>query len=63
MLAPNKASISPSKSNGVLPWAKKHFWTTIDIGISNQTIHSKLRTTERVYRWWGVEKENISLNT
>jgi hypothetical protein len=33
------------------------------LGFSNQTIISKLRTTERAYRWLGAEKENISLNT
>jgi len=32
-------------------------------GFSNQTIISKLRTTERVYRWMGAEKDNIFLNT
>ncbi len=30
---------------------------------SKQTIISKLRTTERVYRQMGAEKDNISLNT
>jgi hypothetical protein len=28
-----------------------------------QTIISKLWTIERVYRWMGVEKDNVSLNT
>jgi hypothetical protein len=32
-------------------------------GFSNQTIISKLQTTERVYRWLGAEKYNIFLNT
>jgi hypothetical protein len=30
---------------------------------SNQTIISKLRTSERVYRWLGAKKDNISFNT
>jgi hypothetical protein len=29
---------------------------------SKQAILSKLWTTKRVYRWMGVEKDNISLN-
>jgi hypothetical protein len=33
------------------------------LGFSNQIIISKLQTTERVYRWLGAEKDNISLNT
>jgi hypothetical protein len=33
------------------------------LGFSNQIIISKLQTIERVYRWLGVEKDNISLNT
>jgi len=36
------------------------FWMS---GFSNQIIISKLQTIERVYRWLGVEKDNISLNT
>ncbi len=38
-------------------------WTTWMLGFSNQTIISKLWTIERVYRWLGAEKDNISLNT
>jgi hypothetical protein len=30
---------------------------------SNQIIISKLQTTERVYKWLGAKKDNISLNT
>jgi hypothetical protein len=33
------------------------------LGFSNQTIISELRTTKRIYRWFGVEKENIPLKT
>jgi hypothetical protein len=33
------------------------------LGFSNQTIISKLLITERIYRWLGVEEDNISLNT
>jgi hypothetical protein len=33
------------------------------LGFANQIIISKLWTIERVYRWLGVEKDNIYLNT
>jgi hypothetical protein len=33
------------------------------LGISNQIIISKLWTTEKVYKWLGAEKDNISLRT
>ncbi len=33
------------------------------LGFSNQTIISKLRTIERVYKWLNVKKDNIFLNT
>jgi hypothetical protein len=47
----------------VLPQAKKQFWTIVVSRFSNQTIISKLWITERVYRWLGAKKDNISLNT
>jgi hypothetical protein len=33
------------------------------LGFSNQIIISKLHTIERVYRWLGAKKDNISFNT
>jgi len=47
----------------VLPRAKKHFWTIVDVEISNQIIISTLQTIERAYRWLGAKENNISLNT
>jgi hypothetical protein len=41
MLAPNKVSISPLKKNGVLPRAKKHFWTIMDVKSFKPNNHFK----------------------
>jgi hypothetical protein len=41
MLATNKASLPPLKKNGLLPWAKKHFWTIVDVEIFKANNHFK----------------------
>ncbi len=47
----------------MLPQAKKHFWTTMDVKIFKPNNHAKLQTSEIVYRWLGKKKDNISFNT
>jgi len=34
-------NITIKKNNGVLPWAKKHFWTIVDVGIFKPNNHFK----------------------
>jgi hypothetical protein len=41
VLATNKASVPPTKNNGVLPQVKKHFWTIVDAEISKANNHFK----------------------
>jgi hypothetical protein len=63
VLAPNKASISSLKKNVCYHEPRNTFGQLWMLKVSNQIIISKLQTTEKVYRWLGAEKDNISLNT